>query len=119
MDKKLTINDILNDNTKEVQTLEKAQKKVGRKKSKNAKKNKFLVLFNDILFEKLENEVEKLGISRNEFIEILIKNYFKNNDKKIDNKVVLHQFLSKVDKELIGELNFDYLKSIVEKEIND
>jgi len=93
MDKKLTINDILNDDTKEVQTLEKAQKKVGRKKSKNAKKNKFLVLLDDNLFEKLENEVEKLCISRNEFIETLIKNYFKDNKKEVDSKVVLHQFL--------------------------
>ena len=119
MDKKLTINDILNDNSKEVQTLEKAQKKVGRKKSKNTKKNKFLVLLDDSLYEKLENEVEKIGISRNEFIETLIKNYFKNDKKEVDDKVILHQFLSKMDKNLIGELNFDYLKSIIEKEMEN
>ncbi len=56
-DKNLTIDDVLGD-TKEVQSLEKAQKKVGRKKSKNAKRNRFLVMLDDNLFEKLNNEAE-------------------------------------------------------------
>ena len=114
--KKLTIDDILNDTTSEneVQSLEKAQKKVGRKKSKNAKRNKFNVLLDDNLFKKLENEIEKLDISRNQFIENLIKNYFKTDKKEIDERLIVFDFLTKIDKEKIGSLNFYYIKKIAE-----
>lgn len=113
-DKNLTIDDVLGD-TKEVQSLEKAQKKVGRKKSKNAKRNRFLVMLDDNLFEKLNNETEKLDMSRNEFIENLIKNYFKSDEKNVDEKIVINDFLSKVDKNAIGEINFNYLKSLIKE----
>ena len=110
---KLTIDDILNDNTQEVQSLQKAQKKVGRKPSRNAKRNKFNVLLDDNLFSKLESEIEKLDISRNQFIENLISNYF-SEKKEFDEKMAILNFLAKIDKEKIGSLNYDYLKKLLE-----
>ena len=109
-EKNLTIDDVLGDSTKEVQSLQKAQKRVGRRKSKDAKRNRFLVMLDDDLFEKLNNETEKLDMSRNEFIENLIKNYFKSDEKGVDKSMIVLDFLSSIDKKKIGDLSNEYLK---------